>query len=151
MPQLQLVQNWIISWRNCCSWLGYVYSSLGKCWLDGWAWRGAGMELHPDGDWCSPGLSFGDILFNIFINDLREGIECTLSWFAEDTNLGGSVDLLEGGKALQRDLDKLDRLAEDNCVRFKKAMCQVLHLGHKNPLWHYRAGGIMAGEMPGGK
>ncbi|KAK4807417.1 hypothetical protein QYF61_001180 [Mycteria americana] len=82
-------------------------------------------------------------LFDIFINDLDDGIKCTLMKFADDTKVSGEVDTSEGRATLQEDLEEW---ASKNLMKFNKDKCKVLHLGKHNPGGQHRLGSTRLGS-----
>ena len=52
------------------------------------------------------------ILLNILISAIDNGDECTLSKFADDTELWGVVNTSERWDAIQKDLDEVDQWAQ---------------------------------------
>lgn len=74
----------------------------------------------------------------VFRNDLDDGTEHTLCKFAGSTKSGEVADTSDHCAAMQRDLDRPEKWAGRNLMKFRKGKCRVLCLG--NNLRHQKAG-----------
>ncbi|KAJ7413616.1 rna-directed dna polymerase from mobile element jockey-like [Pitangus sulphuratus] len=121
-------------------------------WLDGHTQR---VEVNSSvSKWrlVTIGIPQGSVLglkqFNIFVGRIDSGIECTLSQFSNDTKLCRAVNTLERWDAIQRDLDRFERLASASLMKFNKAKCKVLNLGQGNTRHKYRLSGEWIESSP---
>ncbi|KAJ7425498.1 hypothetical protein BTVI_02713 [Pitangus sulphuratus] len=100
-------------------------------------------EWHPQESILRPAL-----FLHVTNKDIT-GIKCTLRKLADDTKMCGVVETMEGRDAILRDLDRLDRWACANLMKFNKAQFKVLHLDWSSLKHKYRLGGEWIECSPG--
>lgn len=93
---------------------------------------GLDLVAHDSPQCCS----LGPVLFNVLINNLDAGVECTVSKFADDTNW----ELLRDKKPLQRDPDRLEHWTMIKAMKFNMSKCWILDPGQSNSGLKYRLG-----------
>lgn len=78
-------------------------------------------------------LRLGPVLFNIFINYPHDGTEYTLSKVADNTKSGEVTEKPDGCAAIQRDLNRLEKCANRNLLKFNKGNCNIQLFGRITP------------------
>lgn len=121
-------------------------------WMENYSWTQRVVVSGTKSSWwlvmsrVPHGPIIGSFLFNIFINNLENGVECTLSKF---------TNTKRGNGWLTRPCSHLERLWQAGEVRWqessqkgsknwekadKNKKCRVLHLGRNNPRHQYTLG-----------
>ncbi|CAM5122732.1 unnamed protein product [Eretmochelys imbricata] len=79
----------------------------------------------------------GQILFNLFTNDLEKGVNSEVAKFADDTKLLKIVKTKADCEELQKDLKKLSDWATKWRMKFNVDKCKVMHIGKNNANYTY--------------
>ena len=83
------------------------------------------------------GSVLGPLLFLSMINDINDGLQSTVSLFADDTRIGKNIlvsSAQECVEKLQEDLNKLYSWQERNNIKFNGSKFELIRYGRKQDL-----------------
>ena len=81
------------------------------------------------------GSNLGPLLFNLFINDLLDAMECQVLAYADDIKLYRRISADEDVGLLQRDLDVMSEWCEANNLRLNIAKCCYVNYTRKQNIF----------------
>ena len=98
-----------------------------------WELVGSGV---PQGSVLAP------IMFQVYINDMAEGLNSYVNLFADDAKLLKVIKSQEDCRELQKDIDKIHAWSLRWKLKFNVKKCHILEIGRskKRPTWNYTMG-----------
>ena len=98
--------------------------------------------------WCEvtsgvpQGSVLAPIMFQVYINDMAEGLSSYINLFADDAKLLKIIKSQDDCKVLQADIDKIHDWSIRWKLEFNAKKCHVLEMGKsiRRPSWNYRIG-----------
>lgn len=83
------------------------------------------------------GSVLGSILFLIYINDLPEGVDCTMKLFADDSKLYANNSKIEDHPQLQNNMDAVCKWTDIWPMKLNGKKCKFMQIGKENNQGEY--------------
>ena len=101
-----------------------------------------------DSSWCKvtsgvpQGSVLSPIMFQVYINDMNEGLNSYINLFADDAKILKVVRSVDDCMELQRDIDKIYEWSLRWKLEFNAKKCHVMEMGKgkRRPVWDYKMG-----------
>ena len=88
------------------------------------------------------GSVLAPIMFQIYINDMQEGLNSYINLFAHDAKLLRVIKSQADCMEIQRDIDKIHEWSKRWKLEFNAKKCHVMEMGKSKtrPTWEYKMG-----------